>query len=108
MSSIWALTLTGALIGQAIPAHQAKAGSEVESNLKAGAAKVNITPPPDTPVIGHPRKTSGIRDPICAGILLLDDGKTKAAIASFDLIGAGDRSGQGRARGHRVEDRRTS
>ena len=40
----------------------------VESNLKAAAAKVDITPPPDTPVTGHPRKTSGVRDPIRAGI----------------------------------------
>src|SRR6185437_10314145 len=62
----------------------------VESNLKAAAAKVDITPPPDTPVTGHPRKTSGVRDPIRAGLLLLDDGKTKAAIATFDLIAAGD------------------
>ncbi len=62
----------------------------VESNLKAAAAKVDITPPPDTPVTGHPRKTSGVRDPIRAGVLLLDDGKTRAAIATFDLIAAGD------------------
>jgi hypothetical protein len=62
----------------------------VESNLKAAAAKIDITPPPDTPVTGHPRKTSGVRDPIRAGVLLLDDGKTKAAIATFDLIAAGE------------------
>jgi hypothetical protein len=66
------------------------AGSEVRSNLRAGVAKVDITPPAATPVIGHPRKTSGTRDPIRAGILLLDDGKTKAAIATFDLIDATD------------------
>jgi hypothetical protein len=41
-------------------------------------------------VTGHPRKTSGVRDPIRAGVLLLDDGKTKAAIATFDLTTAGD------------------
>jgi hypothetical protein len=66
------------------------AGYEVQSNLKAAVAKVDITPPADTPVIGHPRKTTGARDPIRAGVLLLDDGKTKAAIATFDLIGASD------------------
>jgi neutral ceramidase len=90
MRWIWTWTLTGVLLGPPNPAHVAKAGSEVESNLKAGVVKVNITPPPDTPVTGHPRKTSGVRDPIRAGILLLDDGKTKAAIVSFDLIGASD------------------
>jgi hypothetical protein len=68
----------------------ATADSQVQSNLRAGVAKIDITPPPDTPVTGHPRKTTGARDPIRAGLLLLDDGKTKAAIASFDLIGATD------------------
>ncbi len=67
-----------------------QARTDVESNLRAGVAKVDITPPPETPVIGHPRKTSGARDPLRAGVLLLDDGKTKAAIATFDLIGATD------------------
>lgn len=62
----------------------------VESNLKAGVAKVDITPPPDTPVTGHSRPTQGARDPIRAGILLLDDGQTRAAIATFDLINAGE------------------
>jgi hypothetical protein len=91
MRFIWVLTFTGfLLVEQMIDGHSAKAGTEVESNLRAGVAKVDITPPPDTPVIGHPRKTHGARDPIRAGILLLDDGKTKAAIATFDLIGASD------------------
>lgn len=62
----------------------------VVSNLKAGSIKIDITPPPNTPVTGHPRKTMGVRDPIRAGVLLLDDGKTKLAIATFDLIEAGD------------------
>lgn len=62
----------------------------VQSNLKAAVAKVDITPPPDTPVTGHPRPTLGARDPIRAAVLLLDDGKTRAAIATFDLIKAGD------------------
>ncbi len=63
---------------------------KVESNLRAAAAKVDITPPDGTAVVGHVRKTQGARDPIRAGILLLDDGKTKAAIATFDLLGADD------------------
>ncbi len=87
MRFLCVLTFSGVLLGQVLDGHPAKASPEVESNLRAGAAKVDITPPPDTPVIGHPRKTSGARDPIRAGVLLLDDGKTKAAIATFDLIG---------------------
>lgn len=58
----------------------------VESNLRVGVAKVDITPPPDTPVVGHVRPTSGVRDPIRAGILLLDNGQTRAAIITLDLI----------------------
>jgi hypothetical protein len=81
--------MTLVFFAYALGPHPAGA-DDVDSNLLAGVAKVDITPPPDTPVIGHPRKTSGARDPIRAAVLLLDDGKTKAAIATFDLIGATD------------------
>src|SRR4051794_30381809 len=90
MKRICALTFALLLAAREGVAADKGSDQEVQSNLKAGVAKLDITPPPDTPVTGHPRKTSGARDPIRAGILLLDDGKTKAAIASFDLIGAGD------------------
>ncbi len=60
----------------------------VQSNLSASAAKVEITPPAGTPVVGHVRETFEVRDPLHAGILLLDDGNTRAAILTFDLIDA--------------------
>ena len=60
----------------------------VESNLRAGVAKVDITPPPETPVVGHVRPTNGVRDPIRAGVLLLANEQTRAAIVTLDLIGA--------------------
>ena len=60
----------------------------VESNLRAGVAKVDITPPADTKVVGHVRPTKGVRDPIRAGVLLLANADTKAAIVTLDLIGA--------------------
>ena len=63
---------------------------KVESNLRAGVAKVDITPPPDTKVVGHVRETHGARDPIRAAVLLLDDGRTKAAIVTFDLLAPWD------------------
>lgn len=91
MRLLWTWAFTGVLLGQAIVGVSARAGDEVVSNLSAGSAKVDITPPPDTPVFGHPRKTSGARDPIRAGVLLLDDGKTKAAIVTLDLINSGDK-----------------
>jgi neutral ceramidase len=59
------------------------------SHLLAAAAKVDITPPEGTPVVGHVREVRGVRDPICAVLLLLDDSRTKAAILTLDLSGAG-------------------
>tara|TARA_R110002095_G_scaffold31769_1_gene30440 strand:- start:360 stop:1721 length:1362 start_codon:yes stop_codon:yes gene_type:complete len=63
---------------------------DVESNLRAGAAKVDITPAEvnELEVVGHRRKVTGVRDPLRAGVLVLDDGQTKAAIVTLDLIGA--------------------
>ncbi|WP_339729504.1 hypothetical protein [uncultured Gimesia sp.] len=62
----------------------------VESNLRAGVAKVDITPAEvnQLEVVGHRRKVTGVRDSLRAGVLVLDDGQTKAAIVTLDLIGA--------------------
>jgi neutral ceramidase len=60
----------------------------VESNLRAAAIKVDISPPAETPVVGHVRPTSGLRDPIRAGVLLLQNEQTKAAIVTLDLLNA--------------------
>ena len=60
----------------------------VESNLRAAVAKVDITPPPETPVVGHVRPTNAVRDPIRAGVLLLANEQTRAAIVTLDLISA--------------------
>jgi neutral ceramidase len=61
-----------------------------ESNLRAGSAKVDITPEEvvGLTVEGHTRKVTGVRDPLRAGVLLLDDGETRAAIVTLDTIGA--------------------
>jgi hypothetical protein len=60
------------------------------SNLLAGVAKVDITPKDvaGMKVVGHVREVSGVRDPIRAGVLVLDDGETRAAIVTMDTIGA--------------------
>lgn len=65
-------------------------GFPVRSNLRAGAAKVDITPQTvqDFEVTGHRRKVTGVRDPLRAGVLVLDDGETKAAIITLDTISA--------------------
>jgi hypothetical protein len=78
-----ALVLAGvATAGDAPPGPAFK----VESNLKAATAKVDITPPAGTKVVGHVREVTGVRDRLHAVALLLDDGKTKAAIVTLDLL----------------------
>ncbi|QDT78428.1 Neutral/alkaline non-lysosomal ceramidase [Gimesia maris] len=68
----------------------AEGQSAANSNLRAGVAKVDITPAEvkELAVVGHRRKVTGVRDPLRAGVLVLDDGQTKAAIVTLDLIGA--------------------
>lgn len=62
----------------------------VQSNLKAGMAKVDITPENvrDFEVTGHRRKVTGVRDPLRAAVLVLDNGETQAAIVTLDTISA--------------------
>lgn len=62
----------------------------VVSNLKVGVAKVDITPAEvkNFTVSGHTRVVNGVRDPLRAGVLVLDDGETKAAIVTLDVVGA--------------------
>ena len=60
-------------------ASAADTANRIDSNLTAAVAKVDITPPPGTKVVGHVRETSGVRDRLHANVLLLHDGKTRAA-----------------------------
>lgn len=61
----------------------------VSSNLKAAVAQADITPDnvaAGIDIVGHRRIVRGVRDPLKAGVLLLDDGETKVAIITLDLI----------------------
>jgi len=85
----WCLLVLSAacvFVQSGIAAAESEFQFPVESNLRVSAAKVDITPADDTKVVGHVRPTHGVRDPLRAGILLLDNGDTKAAIVTFDLI----------------------
>src|SRR5438046_2911189 len=62
---------------------------KVDSNLRAAVAKIDITPPAGTPIAGHVRGYNGVRGSLHAVILLLDDGRTKAAIVTSDLLHTG-------------------
>jgi len=60
-------------------------------SLRAGAARVDITPPADAalPMSGYANRTQGfkgIHDPIYLRAIVLDDGATKAALVAWELI----------------------
>jgi neutral ceramidase len=58
--------------------------------LRIGTSKVNITPPVGSPLAGYSNRTSfstGVADDLFARTLLLDDGGTRLAIVTCDLIG---------------------
>ena len=87
---LWGSSLTDGPWGQVDAAEDGRFA--VVSNLRAGVAKVDITPTETEGVMvtGHRRMVHGIRDPLRAGVLLLDDGETKAAIVTLDTIFAWD------------------
>ena len=80
--SAWAAPLANDFAGQA----QAPVG-----NLRAGAARVDITPTDLTNLNSfNGGKFTGVHDPIFARVLVLDDGTTMAAFVALDLIEVGD------------------
>lgn len=56
--------------------------------FKAGAARVNINPPNGTPLAGYyaERLSQGVADDLFAKALVLDDGLTRVALVTCDLI----------------------
>ena len=64
-------------------------GSSAEGALKGGTSKVDITPPIGTWLSGYGSRnkpSEGILDPLYAKALVLDDGQSKIAIVSADLL----------------------
>lgn len=80
------------LAASAEPATVTDGAFPVHSNLRAGVGKTDITPAETDGVVvaGHRRTVHGVRDPLRAAVLLLDDGETKAAIVTLDVIAAWD------------------
>lgn len=60
----------------------------VATELKVGAASAKITPPLGIPLAGyyHARGAQGVLDDLYAKALVLDDGQTKVALVTCDLI----------------------
>ena len=61
----------------------------IAGEIRLGVAAVKITPPLGTPMAGYysRRDSEGVLDDLYAKALVLDDGKTKAAMVGCDLIG---------------------
>ncbi len=58
--------------------------------LRAGVAEVDISPPPGVQIVGYPtvvRPNTGIHDPLMADCLVLDDGSTRLAVITADIVG---------------------
>ena len=84
------------------------------SSLRAGTAKVDITPPMSIPYLGYvPRQAyfDGVHDPLHARALVVEDGSRQIAVVTADAIGFSDRIlGPGRsfrAQFHRAVTDRT-
>lgn len=58
--------------------------------LQAGVARTEITPPPGLDLTGYIARqnpSTGVRDPLYARALVLDDGRRQIALISCDLLG---------------------
>ncbi|MEW6487810.1 MAG: neutral/alkaline non-lysosomal ceramidase N-terminal domain-containing protein [Thermodesulfobacteriota bacterium] len=59
--------------------------------LRAGAARVELTPPAGVPLGGHGgRRSAGVHDPVYARALVLANGLTTVALVSADLLAVAD------------------
>jgi len=65
--------------------------------LKAGASQVNITPPVGTTLVGKwfARRSTGVNDELFANALVLDDGRTRLALVSCDVLSIGNTTKRG-------------
>jgi neutral ceramidase len=66
------------------------AGPVSPAQVRAGAAAVEITPPPGIPMAGYysERGARGIHDDLFAKALVFEQGDTRAALVALDLIAA--------------------
>src|SRR5690349_7705990 len=59
-----------------------------QAGLRAGVARVDITPPKGHAMAGYSERThgaTGVHDPLYATVLLLESGSTTAALIACDL-----------------------
>ena len=68
--------------------------ARIPTSVEAGTARVDITPKVGGPMQGYASRThgsEGVHDRLSANAMVLDDGSTRVAIVTCDLIGL-DRS----------------
>ncbi len=82
------LLLLAAIVGDCVVLSAIPA-SATAGEFRVGAAAVKITPPVGTPLAGYyyRRDCQGVLDDLYAKAMVLDDGKTAAAMVACDLIG---------------------
>ncbi|MEO8269523.1 MAG: neutral/alkaline non-lysosomal ceramidase N-terminal domain-containing protein [Aureliella sp.] len=81
------LLFSGVLLVRSVVSEENQ--SEPSSDkLSIGTAAVDITPRLGTPMAGYysPRGADGVHDPLMAKAMVLDDGTTRVALVSLDLI----------------------
>ena len=62
-------------------------GDRMPKSIKAGAARVDITPPVGLIIAGNGKKADGVHDPLYAKALVLRSGRQEVALVVCDLIG---------------------
>lgn len=88
MISIACSLLCSVLLFSLQAACEEKGPANTGVELRLGTAEVDITPRLGTPLAGYysPRGADGVHDPLLAKAMVLDDGTTRVALVSLDLI----------------------
>lgn len=64
------------------------APAQADPAFRFGAAAVDISPPPGTPLAGyyHERASEAVLDPLFCRVMVIESGSTRAALVTLDLI----------------------
>jgi hypothetical protein len=61
---------------------------DVDSYMKAGVSKEDISPPIDSSLAGHTVRSTGVNDPLFVKALVIDDNENAIAFVCLDLVSA--------------------
>ena len=80
-----------------VNAQDLSGGLDQDTGFQTGVYSVDITPPLQIPLGGYANRTgpaTSVRDPLSATVIVFDDGKTRAAIVTLDIIQVKNKEGQ--------------